>query len=222
MILFHLNYSLVYVFWIEALNFSEPFWYILWKIAALWFMTISGVSFFLASQKYSQRELRAKYLRYATILWAVAIGISWFTYAFIPEQIILFGILHFFALSFLLLPYITGTTVWSIISFFTILGFFYFISNPVETHYLFWLWFYHKDFYSADYYPLIPYLLYILLWYFWARMLHKYRLLHIFRINRELIFIEKLLSYMWKKSLLIYLAHQPILITLIWLALKIW
>jgi len=67
MVVFHLNYSLVNIFGIESLNFSELLWYILGKIAALGFMTIAGISFSLAEKKYG-KNIWEKYWKYAFVL----------------------------------------------------------------------------------------------------------------------------------------------------------
>lgn len=67
MVLFHLNYSLVNIFGIEFLNFSEIFWYILGKISAIGFITIAGISFFLAEKKYG-KDLWKKYWKYSVVL----------------------------------------------------------------------------------------------------------------------------------------------------------
>lgn len=106
MILFHLNYSLVHIFDSEILTISESFWYVLGKISALSFIAIAGFSYFLAEKKYAEKT-KHKYVRYALILGIFAGMISIVTYVFFPEQFIAFGILHFFAVSFLLLPWIT-------------------------------------------------------------------------------------------------------------------
>ena len=150
MVLFHLNYSLVHIFDLEILNFSESFWFFLGKISALSFIFLAGFSCFLAEQKYG-KEVQKKYLRYAVILWCFALLISFFTYFLFPEQFIAFGILHFFALSFLLLPYFTRFWYWLIsLAGAIILSGAYFLP-VVESALFFPLGFRTADFFSADY-----------------------------------------------------------------------
>lgn len=216
MIVFHLNYSLVNIFESEIINFSETFWYILGKISALGFMTIAGVSYFLAEEKYTEQELHVKYFKYACVLAAISLTITAITYILIPEQLIVFGILHFFALSFVLLPFITKIRYGAIITLVFIVLVSYIWNYRVELGYLFPLWFYNSDFSSADYYPLIPYFWYILWGYIAAVMWDKYNILHIFHAQRKLSFPEEILTYLWKRSLLVYLIHQPIIIWIIW------
>ncbi len=214
MIVFHLNYSLVHIFWIEFLNLSEIFWYILWNISALGFIFISGISFFLAEKKYGKGILK-KYWKYSMILVVLAGMISFITYFFFPEEYIRFGILHFFALSFFLLPffsifrYLNGL-IWISIIIYGVL-----FIPIVENKYLFFLWFTYPWFSSSDYYPLFPYFWVLLLGYILGLFLQKQGKFSIFHKVGESNSLEIALEYIWKKSLLVYLIHQPIIIAVI-------
>ena len=215
MILFHLNYSLVYIFDSNILNFSEIFWFILWKISALWFITIAWASFYLASEKYTQTELTEKYVKYALVLAVCSGAITLGTAVFFPSQLILFGILHFFAVSFAILPFIARSKSLAIFIIILIWSIYLAVPQVVDTKVLFPFGFIPLGFYSADYYPLLPYFLVILLWYLWAEFLSKNKLLQYFHISRDLNKIEKTLSFIGKRSIMIYLIHQPIIILLL-------
>jgi len=216
MVVFHLNYSLVHIFDSEILNFSEIFWNMLWRVAAIWFITIAGASYFLASQKYTGQELQLKYIKYAGVLFCISLGITATTYVLIPEQLIVFGILHFFAVSFLLLPLVTRIQYGAIITLLFLLLVSVMFEKQVQNSYAFPLWFYNSDFRSADYYPLVPYFWYMLGWYLMAQTWKKYNFLSLLHLKRKLYFYEKCLSMLGKKSLMIYLIHQPIIIGVIW------
>ena len=220
MVLFHLNYSLVYIFENETLNFSETFWYILGKISALGFIFISGMSFYLASQKYSREKLTEKYLRYALILALCAWAITLITAIFFPEQLILFGILHFFALSFALLPFITRSRALVIAVIVMIISIYFYFPQRIESWLLFPLGFVPNNFYSADYYPLIPYFCVILWWYLWAEFFTKNNLMKYFYIPEELNSLQKILSHIGKYSLFVYLVHQPFIIGFLYIFLS--
>ncbi len=216
MILFHLNYSLVHIFNSEILNISESFWYLLGRVSALSFIFTAGFSYFLAERKYAD-TVKIKYLKYSFILAIFAGTISIGTYILFPEQFIAFGIIHFFALSFFFLPWITklwygvfflgGSIIIYGISFIPI------VQNP----FLFPFGFRTIDFYSADYYPLFPYFWVLLLGYVCWLLAEKYALLHFLHISRNTYFWEKLLIYLGKKSLLLYLIHQPIVIGVVYI-----
>jgi len=221
MVVFHFNYSLIHIFWVEFLNFSEIFWFTVWKTAALWFMTIAGISYFLASRKYPPSELRKKYMKYAAVLWVIALWISGITYLIIPDQLILFGILHFFAISFLILPVITRNFIVTSASLIFIIWVWNFIPEWVESEYLFPFWFVSPNFSSADYYPIIPYLWMILMWYIVWVLGEKYWYMKLFHVSRSLNTLEKLFSNIWKKSLLIYLIHQPVIILSLYIFMEL-
>lgn len=220
MISFHLNYSLVNIFENQVLNFSETFWYLLGKLSALGFMMISGVSYYLASKKYSPQQLQRKYFRYSGVLTIIALGITLLTYFFIPSQLILFGILHLFAVSFFLLPFVTRTKFFLGLLGVIIVYATFFWEKDVTVWYLFPLWFYNSDFKSADYYPLIPYFWYIIWWYLIALYWEKYGVIRRLHLKRRLLLPEKILAYIGKKSLILYLIHQPIIIIFIWVYMR--
>lgn len=216
MVLFHLNYTLVNIFHINILNVSVMFWYYLGRVSALWFMSIAGISFFLASKKY-EKLIFKKYWIYAVYLSGISALITLGTYILIPEELILFGILHFFALSFFLLPFFRVFWKYN----FLIAGVILFGSTfipVVQNTWLFPLWFTAPGFWSADYYPIFPYFGVLLLGYSFWIFFEKYNLWKILQQKKELNFLERILSYAGKHSLLIYLMHQPIIIGSLFLA----
>ena len=221
MILFHLNYTLVNIFEVYVLDFSEIFWYVLGKIAAILFICISGISFFLAEQKY-KRDIMKKYVWVSSILWCIALGISIGTYFLIPEEYIRFGIIHFFAFSFLLLLVFRYLRYWNICIWTLIIIYGVYFIPVVNIEYLYLLWYRYPGFSSADFYPLFPYFWVILLWYSSWLLLEKYNLFGILHIKRELTSLEWWLEYIWKRSLLLYLIHQLIIIVMIYTLMQIW
>lgn len=219
MIFFHLNYMLIHIFGIDTLNFSELFWYILGKVSALGFMGLSGVSFFLAQEKYGTL-VRIKYQKYGLKIALLAALITFFTFIFIPEQLIVFGILHLFAISFLVLPYLARALYSSLIlAFLVTIIWSYFSSILVSSMLLFPLGLRSAGFHSADYYPLFPYFWVILFWYSLATFLRRNNLLRLFQGREKQNLLENFLEYMWKKSLFIYIAHTPVLYILCYIFL---
>lgn len=211
MVLFHLNYSLVHIFDSEILNFSESFWFFLGKISALSFIFLAGFSYFLAEQKYG-KSVKQRYFRYVCILGFLALCISFFTYFLFPKEFIAFGILHFFALSFLLLPYFTRLWYWLIPLAGVIIIYGIYFLPVVEAAFFFPLGFRNTEFFSADYYPLFPYFGVLLLGYVGAFFSSQYGFLKYLSLSRKMYFWERGLIYLGKRSLLVYLIHQPIII----------
>ena len=222
MILFHLNYSLVHIFSSEILNFSASFWYMLWRVAAIMFIFVAWVSYYLAEKKYGD-QIYKKYVRYSIILALFAGNITLWTYFFFPEQLIVFGILHFFALSFLLLPYVTHV-FWKSTFLLGVLIIFYgiFFISTVSSPYLFPLGWHTRDFFSADYYPLFPWFGVLLLGYSFWIFLEKYNFQWVFSFWASHSWVQKFLRFFGTRALLVYLIHQPLIIALFFLFQIFW
>jgi len=222
MILFHLNYSLVYIFWSDILNFSEIFWYSIWKLAAITFILVAGISYAFAQRKYGNKIYK-KYFQYAFILGILAASISIWTYFLFPEQFIVFGVLHFFALSFLLLPYVTQFLKG--FSIFLALGIIvygvYFIPT-MEHSYFSALWFHSLSFFSADYYPLFPWFGVLLLGYSVWVFIQTYRLYWVLWFWTSERNIQAYLKILGKNALFVYLIHQPLIISILFLLQLLW
>jgi uncharacterized membrane protein len=149
-------------------------------------------------------------------LWLIAFLISTITYFFIREQYISFWIIHFFSLAFFMLIFfrklwLINIFLWVI---FIVYGF-YFIPM-VSVTYLDFLGFRYPWAFSADYYPLFPYFWVMLLWYSCAVFLSNKKLLWFLSIERNNNMLEIACMYLWKKSLIIYVIHQPIIVWIIY------
>lgn len=221
MIIFHINYSLLNIFSISYLNFSDFFWFLFWRFWVFLFITISSVSFLLSEKKHWDK-VDKKYLKYALYLWAIALIITLFTYIFIREQLILFGIIHFFSLSFLLIILLRKARYLNLLIGLIIMLIPFIIDMTVSFDYLFFLWFISTNFYSADFYPIIPYFWLFLFTYSIWLYLHEKQILQKILSWEKKWFAYNFFKFMWKHSLIIYLIHVPIIVSLIYLLVKIW
>lgn len=221
MIVFHINYTLLNIFSIWTLNFSEPFWSIFWLCWWNLFIIISWISFLLWEKKYWDKICK-KYFLYSIFLWITAIFITLFTYFFIREQIIVFWILHFFSLSFLLIIFFRKLKYLNMILWIIILLIPILIQFESDTNYLSFIWLHNKYFYSADFWPLIPYFWIFLLSYTISLYLFEKEILQKILSWEKKWYVYTLLKFLWKHSLIIYLVHVPIIVSLIYLLEKIW
>lgn len=216
MVFFHLNYSLVNIFNINILNFSNTYWFIEWKISALLFIFITWISFLLAEKKYEDKIIK-EYFKKSFILWIIAWLISLFTFLFFTEQYIRFWIIHFFALSFLLILFFRKLKYYNILLWWLIIIYGLYFIPVIQSKYFYFLWFTYFWFKSADYYPLLPYFWVMLFWYSFALFLSNRNKLKILKLQSKKNIIYSIFEYIWKKSLIIYLIHQPIIILIIYL-----
>ena len=204
MVLFHIYYTWINIFWFDKIIFSKEIWYYIWKISAFLFFILAWISYYLAQEKYKE-NIYKKYFFISLKLWFLALVITLITYLFFSEQLIIFWVLHFFALSFLILPYFLERNILlQILIIFIIFIWKYFILKDFSFSFWFIFWFGKNNFYSADYYPLIPYFFFLVFWFYLMKFIKKKDSYKILNFN-----LWKIMNYLWKKSLIIYLIHVP-------------
>lgn len=212
MIIYHGIYDLAFIF--QVIDYHP--WYSYFQLLiGCGFILISGIS-----QNFSKSRWKNFF-----ILLSAALIIQMVTTIFIPEEKILFGVLHLLAFSSLLgklleksfkkIPNLLGVGI----SFLLFLGFFniqrgrvFGFSLPSILYDWNWypLGFPSSHFTSADYYPLIPWFFLYLAGFFLAR-------------DREFKLEEKSkdpLAIIGRHSLTIYLLHQPVLYGVFYLIFK--
>lgn len=203
MVIFHLIYDLN-----EFLNvnvdYEFGFWYYVGAISGVIFIFVSGISSGLSRNSF-KRGL--KVLGFGMI---ITIG----TYFFDSSQYIRFGILHFLGVSMMLFPLLKKINNWAL----TITGIVSFAAGKyiktltLKTFWLLPLGFTYEGYASYDYYPLLPYIFYFILGILCYK-LYYYRKKSLFNFDLNIGIISKIS----KKSLTIYLVHQPVFIGIIYL-----
>lgn len=205
-IAFHLLYDL-YVMTGKDVNWPFGFGISLWQEV--------GISLLIALAGMSAKLMgQAKRWRNGWKLTLLGIGISLGTYLFMPEELILYGVLSFFGSSLLLTAVLELWAllerlrpVWGVL----LCVFAYLLTWRVgdieaESDVLAVLGLRSAEFFSADYVPLLPYI-----FVFWSGF---YGLSLLQRYLPQVLLLGKWKPLEWcgKHSLLIYLLHQPILL----------
>ncbi len=217
MVAYHAIYNLVYLFGVDMPWYRSEVGFYWQQLICGTFIVLAGMSCRLSSSN----------LRRGLMVFVCGLVLTITTYIFMPQQIVVFGILHFLGCAMMIFavakPLLDRLTPVAGILIFTVLflltrGIYYGrvgipliweVPLPVElysTSFLFMLGLPGPNFVSSDYFPLIPWLFLFLAGSFagvWAKRRELPDMFYIRRIAP--------LDFIGRHALLIYMLHQPIL-----------
>ena len=222
MITYHLIYDLYY-FGDYGIDANSGVWLVLGRSTAILFITIFGVSLSLSysrvKDELSNSEIVVKYVKRGGFIFSLGLLITISTYLFLKgEGYVRFGILHLIGLSVILsvplLRYKYTNLLVGTVAMIT--G--YFLANlRFSFNWLLWLGFKPEGFRTVDYFPILPWFGLVLLGSFIGKLLYPGHT-RIIRIpNVSGMKPVKFISFIGRKTLLVYLLHQPILISILYL-----
>lgn len=210
MVAFHANYLLVHIFENMLLDISSLFWFLIWRIAVGVFLLVSGAVFFLSERNRDFREVVVRAFKRSGMLAIVAAAISISTFFFAPDYFIVFGIIHFFAVSSLLLPiFMRFWTLNIVLGILVVYVGTIFSAVLVQDTHLYILGLRSTDFRSGDYYPIFPWFGVVLFGYGITKWLHDKGAL--WSIVGGAFIGCDWLALLGRHSLLVYILHVPIL-----------
>lgn len=207
----HTIFDLNYIFGIET-NFLWGYDSIIGDFSAIVFITLCGVS-----SNFSKNNIKRGLIVFAsalvlTVFTALADGL------FNTSLIIVFGILHFLGIAMIISHFAKKLPLWVTIVFSAASWILseVLITVRVNTN-IFCMFGLHSDnFYSADYYPLFPYIALVLSGIVFGKIFYKEKKsLFRFTIGRNPI------SFFGKHSLILYFIHQPIVFAVLFIIIKI-
>lgn len=219
MFAYHFCFDLNY-FGLVRIDFHhDPFWLDLRALIVSLFLLLVGVSLVLANRR--GVDLRAALPRLYR-LFGAAVLVSLGSYALFPDSMIFFGVLHFiFVASLLGLPFLR--LHWTNLA----LGLLLVLLGLTVRHPWFdqaWLqWFglmTHKPI-TEDYVPLLPWFGVVLLGIFLGRHLFRGTPLAALARWQPAGSVARLLAFAGRHSLLLYLLHQPVLLGLLYIAVRL-
>lgn len=222
MIVFHLLYDFDY-FGGYNFNLHSGVLLYLGRSAAIIFILLVGISLTLSisrTKKYTNpgQNLYSKYIKRGLRIFGWGLLLTFVTWIFISEGVIVFGILHFIGISIILAyPFLRFKSINLLLGIsFIFLGS-YLQTFNVDFPWLLWLGFVPENFYTFDYFPLFPWFGVVLIGIFAGNMLYpeytrKFNLADLSRFSPVNIF-----CLMGRYSLFIYLIHQPFLIMVLYL-----
>jgi len=225
MIIFHILFNLKYFEVLDIKLYSGPMFFF-WLPIPFIFLMLVGVSMTLKKHrtvkpiKKEKRErgivddLPRSYIKRGFKILFFALLITAVTWMVIGDGFIIFGILHLIGLSMILsIPFVDK----KYFSFFTgvvlIMAGLVMQTFRVKTYWLLVFGIRPFGFYTLDYFPLLPWMGVVLIGIFLGNTLYtnyerQYRLPD---ISKNIL--VRSLGFLGRHSLLIYLVHQPIIIT---------
>lgn len=222
MIGYHFLFDLTF-FGIYDLDVNSGFPWFLARITASTFIFLMGLSLTLSrsraelSGNYIHKSLFKKYLFRGSKIFCLGLLITLITWIFIPQEFIIFGILHFIGLSIILAyPFLKRKYFDLILGIGIILTGIYLQTLYFDFSWLMWLGFVPSTLQTVDYFPIFPWFGIVLLGIFSGRLLYKnyQRQFKLPDLSQNIV--VRSFSFLGRNSLIIYLIHQPILIILLY------
>jgi len=213
MVIFNYAFALRY-FGILAITSSNLFWFWLPRFIGALFIFIAGVSLTISyNRKKIKKDVFSQYAKRGLMIFLLGIAITLVTWIFVPQEAVLFGILHLIGSSIIIAPFFFRFKRANLLlGALIILAGIYLQSFSVDTNMLLWLGLKPYGFATLDYFPLMPWFGFFLLGMFFGDVFYKRGKkmfkLHDFSDNVLVSF----LTFLGRNSLKIYLLHIPALI----------
>ncbi len=228
MVLFHLAYDLSY-FGLYGLDMYSGFWFYLAHITAGIFILLAGVSLTLSASRTrlqnQDQSLYFKFVKRGMKIFSLGLGITAATYLLIGKGFIIFGVLHFIGVAIILAyPFLNLKALNVMIGAVIIIIGIYLQGLEFGFPWLLWLGLAPKGFYTLDYFPIFPWFGVILIGIFLGDALYggyrrKINLPDISNLQGSgyAYFLTKPFVFLGRKSLWVYMIHQPVLIAILYL-----
>jgi uncharacterized membrane protein len=220
MITYHLIFDLTF-FGIFYFDINSGFLWVFARVTAFTFIFLMGVSLTLSSSRTQIKDeglLFKKYLKRGLKIFSLGLVITIATWIFIPQEFIIFGVLHFIGISIILAyPFLKRKSLNLFLGISIIIVGIYLGNFTFDFSWLVWLGFIPNTLQTVDYFPLLPWFGVVLIGLFFGGILYKNynRQFKIPDLSKK--YFIKIFSFLGRNSLIIYLIHQPILIIALYL-----
>lgn len=220
MVMFHLAYDLSF-FGVYEFDIYSGFWFYFARITASIFILLAGISLALIASKFGSKQgndLPIEFFKRGMKIFSIGLVITAATYLLIGKGFIVFGILHFIGLSIILAyPFLSLKKLNAVMGIIIIAAGLYLQNLAFGFPWLLWLGLAPRSFYTVDYFPLLPWFGLILIGICLGDELYGgYRRRVELRDLSNSAFV-RLMAFLGRNSLAIYLIHQPFLISVLYL-----
>ncbi|WP_265446420.1 heparan-alpha-glucosaminide N-acetyltransferase [Acetivibrio straminisolvens] len=207
MVILHILYDLEFVYNFP-IGYGTGFIDKIRILDATLFIMVSGIS-----TKFSKNSFRR-----GLVVFFAALFISLVTFIAGRDYFISFGILHLLGICMMVSPLLKKIpTPWLLILSLIIAGTRFIVSDVNVFHNYFFMFGFHNDkFISADYYPIFPWAWPFLLGIALSRFIYKEKK-SIFKFSVR----DNHISRLGRHSLLVYLIHQPVILLLLAIIMRL-
>ncbi|MEF8879351.1 MAG: heparan-alpha-glucosaminide N-acetyltransferase [Candidatus Thermoplasmatota archaeon] len=225
MITYHVFYDLNF-YQAYSINIHGLFWrFFLYPIGGI-FLLLVGISLYLSftrkEKRLSHKEILYIFWKRGVKIFLLGMVITAITLLYLGEGFVVFGVLHCIGLSIILGSFFLKKPLYALpAGLLCIAGGLILQNFTFSFPWLLWIGFIPSDFYTVDYFPLLPWFGVVLTGIFIGKNLypnyqrrHKIPDMSHFKIIKTLCFIGR-------HSLMIYFLHQPVIIALIHLMFKL-
>jgi len=222
MVFYHLLYNLHY-FAHYNVNVYSGFWMYFARVTATTFIFLVGaslsISFSRTKKIYKDKnKLFTKYLRRGLKVFSWGLIITLVTRIFLGKAFVIFGILHLIGISIILAYPFLKLCYWNLsIGLLCVFLGAYLKGFAFNFYWLSWLGLRPAQFYSVDYFPLLPWFGVVLIGIFFGNLVYSDYSRRFQLADISFFSGIKVLCFLGKHSLLIYLLHQPLIIAVLYL-----
>ena len=224
MIVFHFLYDLDYLNVYELDLYSGYLLIFVHLIGTVFFLLV-GISLTLSYSRVkdilTKKELKIKYIKRGLKIFGLGLLITLVTWIYLNEGFVVFGVLHCIGVSIILAYIFIHFRIINLL-----FGCVLILIGIILKHfsfnfqYLVWLGFKPNQFYSVDYFPLLPWFGVVLIGIFLGNMLYQENKRMFKLSNFSELKIIKFFCFLGTHSLIIYFLNQPILLSIIYLFLN--
>ena len=222
MITYHVIFDLNYFGFTSTDLHSLPVLLFLYPVSTS-FLLLVGISLTLSYSRVKHtlttNQLWIKYLKRGGSIFGLGLLITLVTWIYPHKGFIVFGVLHCIGLSILLAyPLIRARLSAALVGLLCIsIGVLLKITITVDFPWLLWLGFVPKQFYTLDYFPLLPWFGVVLIGIFLGNSLYQNNTRSFRQKDHSRFIITRLLCFLGRHSLIIYLLHQFIIVGILYL-----
>jgi uncharacterized membrane protein len=222
MITYHVIFDLNYFGFTSTDLHSLPVLLFLYPVSTS-FLLLVGISLTLSYSRVNhtltKTQLRIKYLKRGSSIFGLGLLITLVTWIYPHNGFIVFGVLHCIGLSILLvMPFIRSRLTAFLVGLLCIsIGVYLRITITVDFPWLLWLGFVPTHFYTLDYFPLLPWFGVVLIGIFLGNSLYPNKTRSFRLKDHSQFIINRLLCFLGRHSLIIYLLHQLVIVGILYL-----